>query len=296
MTRERFRHWGGIVVFLLVVILAARGQLPRVAVEIGEANALPESGGEEMVLVPLIEEIELPPAVDPALEPASLEIVGPRDVIVGDPVILRANTTGPVIDGGIHWSVKRSGEDTSDLDGLMVAGDRRSAWFSNRDLGDYEVICSVSDRSGRSVHDAHHFAILEKATPLNAAAIVQRPEEFDLVSAVRAWLPEVPAPPGSPDPDAARAGEAIVLAGTIRGVTQAIRAGQMDLNKHPITEIAAAGEVSLGPQGLLRWEVFLAHLHELAEYEAALGHLDGPEAWANMLENVATLMEAWSGE
>lgn len=292
--RDRLRQCIGLMALVIVAMLAAWDKLPRVELAIDREPPAIDAASFEPVIVqaaPVAIEMEQ----QPAAVPTSIEIIGPRDVVVGDAVYLRCATTGPVL--GITWSVKRSGEDTSALDGLVPADDGQAAWFTNRDLGDYEVICSVADQHGRAAHDAHHFAILGQAKPLSAAGIVERPEEIDLATEIRVWLAEVPPSPASRDHDADRRAEAIVLAGSLRGTAAAIRAGQVAADAEPLVEFARGAEIALGPQAFARWDAtFVARLRGLAEYEAAQGHLDGAEAWANLLENVAALMEAWSGE
>jgi len=294
MNHERAKRWLGFAALAVVALLAARKQLPRIMVDF----AGPEPAAEFANFAPAIEPLDgVPPLAiekNPAQVQTRIEIIGPRDVVVGDPVYLRAQTAGTIL--GIHWTVKRSGEDTSELDGLVEVDDGQAAWFTSRDLGDYEVICSVADAEGRSAHDAHHFAILSQAATLTPAGLVEPTKELDVAHLIRVWLAEVATPAGSQNPDGERRAEAIVLAGSLRGTAQAIRAGQVADDADPTLEAARAGEVALGPVAFRRWEPFMLHVRELAEYLASSGELDGETAWVNLLENVAALVEAWSGE
>lgn len=290
----RARQFIGLAALAIVACLAIADKMPRVQVAIDRAPQAIEVASLEPVLAIAAADLGVDPAAADDV-PTSIEIIGPRDVVVGDPVYLRCATQGHVL--GISWSVKKSGADTAELDGLVQVDGGQAAWFTNRDAGDYEVICSVADAAGRAAHDAHHFAILERVKPLSADGIVERPEEIDLATEIRVWLAEVPAAASSSDGERAKRAEAIVLAGSLRGTAAAIRAGQMSADAEPLMELARAGEIALGPAAFARWDAtFMARLRGLAEYEAAQGNLDGAESWANLLENVATLMEAWSGE
>lgn len=237
-------------------------------------------------LQPALEKVEPAPVV-----PLGIELQGPRDALVGDPIWFTAKTRGDV--SQFKWSVETSieGRIVPMDQGLIETGDDARRAFTNRQIGQYRITVSVSGKDGQVAHDVETFEILAQPSvhAITAANVAQRIHEPSLMELAEGWLSSVPG--------ATRNQEARQLTTIMRELAAIYREGGAMQSEDPLREIQGAFEEAIGPAAYHGWNTFFDGegymRHWLADLQSK-GGVGSSESWANTLENLAVTIESLS--
>lgn len=226
---------------------------------------------------------EAAPKVEP-LVPLAIQLLNPRDALIGDLVHFQTKVQGNAL--RYAWSVDPP------VDGLLVLDGGERAAFSNRNVGMYRVTVSVSGADGQVAHDVATFEVIHQASPhaitaLNIASRVAPPTLDDFVAD---WLVSVQSP--------TRDQEAAQLTTIMRELAAVYREGGAAATDDPLRSVQQVFEEAIGPARYAGWATFFDGGGYLRDYLADLqssGGIETSDQWANVLENVAGVIETKIG-
>lgn len=220
--------------------------------------------------------------------PFEVRVSGPVDSLVGDMVELHAETTSDATQ--YAWSI------SPPVRGLLILDGGAKAVFTNRNAGEYLVICSVANQSGQAAHATMPFTLRPSPpeNPLTAESLGQANPPPDLPDLIRRWVAEVESNN--------KPGEAAAVASSLRqtanllanGALQPTNAGptgEMD-SPDPLYEVERAVEIAMGPANFPRWQSFFGRVRDYLHPLNQQGYIVTPVEYANTFNNLAGELEA----
>lgn len=224
------------------------------------------------------EEAEEPVTRTPAEEPTILreiQIEGPVDAIVGDPVHLRVRADGPV--KNFAWSI------FPDVDGLFVLDDGESAIFTNRNAQPYTIYVSAADARGNLSQDVHTFELVQQKETLTLRNLNEANPDPTVPELVHYYVTLVQSNN--------KEREVQIVAQSFRQAANLLRTGAITAGDDVLATVEQGLEVTMGPPTFQKWTVFFDSLRLLLTDYAAKGYLENRDAWVNTLDNLATILE-----
>jgi len=213
---------------------------------------------------------------EPGGDALSVRILGPRDGLVGDLVVLSLQTTGA--SASQSWTIDPPAAP------LVLLEDGRSVAFSSRQPGVYRVTCSVGSLSGQSAHTQAVVELLD-APPDQAISVedlIAPPQPLDVGQLVRQWVAEVQ--------DGQKPASGTVIAGTIRTLAARLASGQVQGD--PLTELERSSEIAIGPEVFGHWQSFFVRLRGFVTPLNQAGVVQSNQQFAQLMNNLAPLVEA----
>lgn len=230
--------------------------------------------------VPPTPEQPAPPAATPALQPPDIlrqvQIEGPVDAIVGDPVHLRVRATGgtPI---NYAWTI------SPNVDGLFVLDDGSSAIFTNRTPQPYTVYVSAVDEYGNLEQDTFDFKLVAQKDTLTLRNLAEADPDPTIPELMDYYVTLVNSP--------TKESEVIVISQSFRQTANLLRTGALNAGDDIFSNMLSGLELTMGPQTLQRWEAFFNPTQRLLAQYKSKGYLDTRDAWVNTLENLAVVLE-----
>jgi hypothetical protein len=218
-----------------------------------------------------------PVPVQPSDVLREVQVEGPVDAIVGDPVYLRVRTEGPAVN--YAWSIE------PDVDGLFVLDDGSNAIFTNRNAREYTVFVSVVDQAGNLEQDTFKFELIQQKDTLTLQNLSQANPDPTVEELVDYYVSLVQ----SNDKER----QVIIVSQTFRQTANLLRTGAIQPGSNFLGSMKKGLEVTMGPANFKKWnDTFFFNLETMLNDYAAKGYLNTREDWINTLDNLAAIMES----
>lgn len=281
--------WRFVISLMVVAIFSTWGwikiieQNPQVKraqlLQVPELTEEIDTPQEEVHPVEEVPAENLPTPVQPSSILREIQIEGPVDSIVGDPVHLRVRADGPVVN--YAWSI------TPDVDGLFVLDDGSAAIFTNRNAQSYTIYVSATDGLGNIEQDTHTFELVRQKDTLTLQNLSEANPDPSVPELLDYYVTEVPS--------VNKESEVIIVSQSFRQTANLLRTNAIGPGENVLGKVKKGLEVAMGPASFKVWNsTFFQRLETLLTEYASKGYLTTRDEWVNTLDNLASILETRS--